>query len=65
MKSSVRLNVSGPEKQRPINSAEPDVPRRMGLAKSAWNFFFFKRKHAQGKKELTCARVLYLTEQHV
>lgn len=39
MKSSVRLNVSGPEKQCPINSTEPDVPKWMGLAKPVWNFF--------------------------
>lgn len=46
VKSSVKLNVSGPKKQRPINSTEPDVPKRMGLVKSVWNVlvFIFKMK---------------------
>lgn len=65
MKSSARLNVSVPEKQCPINSTEPDVPKWMGLAKSVWKFFFFKGKHSQGKEELACFHMLCLTEQHV
>lgn len=50
MKSSARLNVSVPEKQCPINSAEPDVPKWMGLAKSVWKFFF-KRKNILKEKK--------------
>lgn len=62
IKSSVRLNVSGPEKQHPINSTEPDVPKRMDLAKSLWKCFFWNEKHSERKEELACAYVLYLTE---
>lgn len=62
MKSSVRLNVSGPEKQCPINSTEPDVPKWMGLAKPVWNFFLNENILKEGKEELACAHVLYLTE---
>lgn len=50
IKSSVRLNVSGPEKQRPINSTEPDVPKRMDLAKSLWKWVFFEMKNILKEK---------------
>lgn len=58
IKSSVRLNVSGPEKQCPINSTEPDVPKKMDLAKSLWKCFFWNEKHSERKEELACAHVL-------
>jgi len=36
-----------------------------GFGKICVEIIFFKRKHLQGKEELTCAHALYLTEQHV